>query len=122
MGDHVIKGLLTHFDDLYLARWNFRYLFSGKDAKLMKELLAVYQPEDVKSFMSAFFASHDEFIQQSGYSLSVFRGCLPKVIAAMQQAKPRERRCQYGHQPPCLTSQACTRKMLNEQVPKLKAV
>ena len=114
MGDHTIKDLLTHFDDLYLARWGFKYLFSGKDAKCMKDLLAVYKADDVKAFMSAFFASHDEFIQNSGYSLSVFRGCLPKVIAGMAHLK-RERRCQYDHTPACDTSSECTQKMLREQ-------
>lgn len=115
MGDHTIKDLLTHFDDLYLARWGFKYLFSGKDAKLMKDLLAVYAPDDIKAFLTAFFASHDEFIQQSGYSLSVFRGCLPKVIAAMEKDKPRERRCQYGHTPACRNSSECTLRFLNEE-------
>lgn len=90
MGDHVIKDLLTHFDDCYLARWGFKYLFSGKDAKLMKDLLAVYSPEDIKAFMTAFFASHDEFIQGTGFSLGAFRACLPKVIASMVSNKPRE--------------------------------
>src|SRR5690349_2609840 len=90
MGEHAIKDLLTFFDGLYLEKWGFKYLFSGKDAKLMKDLLAVYSPEDIKAFLEAFFASHDEFIQNSGYSLSVFRGCLPKVIASVAAAKPRE--------------------------------
>jgi hypothetical protein len=29
--------------------------------------------------------------------------------------RPRERRCQYGHQPPCDTWQDCTRKMLADR-------
>jgi hypothetical protein len=126
MGEHVIKDLLTHFDDLYLARWNFKYLFSGKDAKLMKDLLAVYQPEDVKTFMSAFFASHDEFIQNSGYSLSVFRACLPKVIASVAQ-KPKARRCWHDHDPACTSRDDCEVKFMLElraqrDAPKLRAV
>lgn len=122
MADHVIKSLLSHFDALYQARWGFKYLFSGKDAKLMKDLLAVYAPEDIKLFMSAFFESHDEFIQNSGFSLSVFRACLPKVIASLQQSKPRVRRCQYNHEPPCDSSSECVRKMLDEQRGGLRAV
>ena len=114
MGEHVIKDLLSHFDALYQAKWGFRYLFSGKDAKLMKDLLAVYEPETIKAFLDAFVASHDDFIAGTGYSLGAFRGCLPKVIASLK-TQTRERRCQYGHVPPCDTSQACTRKMLSEQ-------
>lgn len=91
MGEHVIKELLSHFDALYQARWNFKYLFSGKDAKLMKDLLGIYQPEDIKRFMSAFFESHDDFIASSGFSLSVFRACLPKVIASVATKTARER-------------------------------
>ena len=121
MAGHTIKDLLSHFDALYQARWGFKYLFSGKDAKCMKDLLAVYQPEDITAFMSAFFESHDDFIQNSGYSLSVFRGCLPKVIASMQKAKPKERQCWYGHVPACADSVACREKFFREHQ-QLRAV
>jgi hypothetical protein len=115
VGDHVIKDLLTHFDTLYVEKWGFKYLFSGKDAKLMKDLLAVYSADDIKAFLAAFCASHDEFIQGTGFSLSAFRGCLPKVIASVA-AKPKERvTWECPHLEHCAHRAMCEVKMHNPQ-------
>ena len=118
MAEHVIKDLLSHFDALYVQRWGFKYLFSGKDARLMKDLLAVYSPEDIKRFLDAFMGSHDDFIAGTGYSLSAFRGCLPKVIASLKTAEPKAD--DRGHVPPCRSFQECRDRVLRES--RLRAV
>lgn len=84
------KALLTIFDGLYQARVGARYpVHPGKDGKLLKDLRAIYSDEDIARYMQAFFAIEDDFIEQSGYSIGCFRGCLPKVIAFANR-KPRE--------------------------------
>ena len=78
---HPIKDLLSFFDELYTTHVGARYPFNGgKDAKIVQLLREVYSDEDIRTYMTAFFEIHDEFIEQSGYGLGVFRGCLPKVI------------------------------------------
>lgn len=63
-----------------------RYPFNGgKDAKILKELREIYSDEDLQIFMVAFFEIEDGFIEDSGYGLGVFRGCLPKVIQFVQR-------------------------------------
>jgi hypothetical protein len=89
--DHPIKELLTFFDELYTDRVGARYPFNGgKDAKIVQLLREVYSDEDIRTYMTAFFEIQDEFIQQSGYGLGVFRGCLPKVITFAKGLQPRK--------------------------------
>jgi hypothetical protein len=79
---HPIRELLAYWDGLYQANVGARYPFSGgKEAKLVKDLREMFSDEDIRTYMAAFFEVPDAFIEQSGYSFSAFRGCLPKVIA-----------------------------------------
>ena len=79
---HPIRDLLSFFDGLYAKHVGARYpVNGGKDAKIVQLLREVYSDEDIRIYMTAFFEIQDEFIEQSGYGLGVFRGCLPKVIA-----------------------------------------
>lgn len=83
------KHLLTIFDQLYLAKVGSRYpVNGGKDGKLLKGLREIYSDDDIERYMRAFFEIDDEFIEQSGYGIGAFRGCLPKVIAFANR-KPR---------------------------------
>lgn len=88
---HVIRDLLACFDTLYQAQSGRRYPFSGgRDAKMMKDLLNFYGEAEIRTFMAAFFEMDDPFIEQSGYSLQVFRGCLPKVIQYVDRGPARK--------------------------------
>jgi hypothetical protein len=83
------RALLSIFDALYNSKTGARYpVNGGKDGKLLKDLRAIYSDEDIARYMQAFFAIEDDFIEQSGYSIGCFRGCLPKVIAFANR-KPR---------------------------------
>lgn len=88
VADHPIRDLLACFDAHYLEQTGVRYPFSpGKDAKLMQGLRALYTDEQIRQFIGAYFASDDPFIQASGYSFGVFRGCLPQLIQQAQGAR-----------------------------------
>jgi hypothetical protein len=85
----VSRALLSIFDALYTNKVGARYpVNGGKDGKLLKDLRAIYSDEDIARYMQAFFDIEDPFIEQSGYSIGCFRGCLPKVIAWANR-KPR---------------------------------
>jgi hypothetical protein len=82
--------LIRFWCDTYEAHAGAKYPFSGgKDGATIKWLLSLYTIDDVKSYMVAFFEIEDEFIEQSGYSLGVFRGCLPKIIQFVRKGPAR---------------------------------
>lgn len=88
--EHPIRDLLAEFDRLYQQHSGSRYPFNGgRDSKMMKDLLVMYSEPEIRSFMAAFFEMDDPFIEQSGHSLGVFRGCLPKIIRHLNGATKR---------------------------------
>jgi hypothetical protein len=110
---HPIRELLTFWDSRYQEAHHHRYPFSGgKDSKMMKDLREFYSDEQIRSFMAAFFEMEDPFIEQSGHSLGVFRGCLPKVIQHLQRGTAKAKPDEYGHLPPCRTRHECLEKLL----------
>lgn len=85
------KDLVRFWCDRYLQHVGIAYPFNGgKDGKLLKDLRGIYSDDQLRTFMAAFFEIEDDFIQNSGYSLGVFRGCLPKVIAYVGRGQRRE--------------------------------
>ena len=113
MTANPIKDLAVFFDAKYAEHVGTRYPFNnGKDAKILKDLREIYSDEDLRGYMTAFFEVDDEFIQESGYGLGVFRGCLPKVIAHVQKSKPKAD--MHGHLPPCRTRAECFAKVLRD--------
>ena len=85
---HAIQALLSHYDGAFETKFGARYPgFTGKDAALAKQLLAIYTLEQLTAWVDQFFALEDEWIAQSGYSFGVFKSQLGKVIA-MKKSKP----------------------------------
>lgn len=81
--DHPIRDLLTYFDQAHRVRFGKPYrVLGGKDSKIAKDLLAVYEAVDLRRWIDAFFVSFDQFIRNSTYSFGVFASCLGKLIAA----------------------------------------
>lgn len=81
--EHPIKDLLSYFDRAYRARFGKPYrVLGGKDSKLAKELIAVYEIVDLHRWIDAFFISFDQFIRNSTYSFGVFASSVGKLIAA----------------------------------------
>lgn len=110
-----MNPLLSYFDHLYRDKVGAKYPTNGgKDGKLIKGLTDIYSAEDIERYMRAFFEIDDDFIQQSGYSIGCFRGCLPKIIAFANR-KPRivvEWNCQ--HEDRCQNREMCqTATLLN---------
>ena len=95
---HMIKQLLTRFDQHYQRLTGMPYPVCGKDAKLMSDLVSVYGEERLGQLIDHFFAMTDPFIAQAGWSVGVFRGCLPKVIASMQRVSTQPRVMSDGAQ------------------------
>ena len=90
--DHPVRDLLSFWDGLYTKHVGARYPFNaGRDSKWMKDWRAVYSDDELRTFMAAFFEIEDEFIQNSGYGLGVFRGCLPKVIQFVKRGPKVQR-------------------------------
>lgn len=110
--EHAIRDLLSFWDGLYTKHVGARYPFNaGRDSKWIKEWRAVYSDDDIRQFMSAFFDMDDDFIQNSGYGLGVFRGCLPKVIQSVKRSQRPDRN---GHVPQCANITECNRKLFDD--------
>ncbi len=76
-----IRETLTLYDTLYRGKFHSPApIVRGKDAKLVRGLIARYGAPDVASYLRGFFESPDGFIQHSGYSLGVFASCIGKLI------------------------------------------
>lgn len=83
------KGLIEFWCDGYQAKVGAKYPFQrGKDAAAIKWLLETYTEDEVQAYMRAFFEIRDPFIAKAGYSLGVFRACLPKVQQYAQRVTP----------------------------------
>ncbi len=115
---HPIRDVLAYFDVTYQQYVGTRYPINrGKDSKLVKDLLAIYSEPQLRTFIAAFFEMDDPFIVDSGYSIGVFRGCLPKVIAAVNRATKRTQQgpsvwnCQHVEQ--CAHRMMCQVKDAN---------
>jgi hypothetical protein len=106
-----VNVLIRFWCDEYERHAGAKYPFAGgKDGKTIKDLRAIYSDDDLRTFIAAFFEIDDDFIQNSGYSLGVFRGCLPKVIRFVNGKRPKGD--MYGHVPPCKTITDCIAKVL----------
>lgn len=105
--DHNV--LIRYWCDLYVEHVGTKYPFNGgKDGATIKWLRGIYTDDEIRGFMTAFFEMDDPFIVDSGFSLGVFRGCLPKVIKVVQSAKPKTDA--NGHCPPCRTQTICNQR------------
>jgi hypothetical protein len=67
----------NHFDAPPRINW-------GKDGKLIKDLLAVYELEQLEGYLDAFFLSDDIWIQDKGYTLGIFASQINKFIVGKQ--------------------------------------
>ncbi len=56
------------------------FIDGGKDGALIKKLLGVYGLEKLKELYGALLSSDDPFIQQSGYSIGVFKSQINKLL------------------------------------------
>jgi hypothetical protein len=85
----IPRDVLILYDTQFRAKFGVGAPISGgKDGAIAKWLISQYSPEQVGQWLKVFFDSPDPFIRQSGYSLGVFRACLPKVIAAASRQQP----------------------------------
>lgn len=78
---HVIKHLLTRFDEEFTKRFGERAPIQGaKDAATMKRLLATRDAQRIEELIVAFFRLDDEFVSKSGYTVGVFASQIGKLI------------------------------------------
>jgi hypothetical protein len=78
----VSNHLMAIWCQLYLGKVKAKYPVSGpRDGRILKDLRGVYSETEIEAYMQAFFAMDDPFFETAGWSLTCFRGCLPKVVA-----------------------------------------
>jgi hypothetical protein len=84
----IPKDVLILYDNQFRQKFGAKAPIGGKEAAIAKWLVSQYSQEQVGDWLKVFFDSPDPFIRQSGYSLGVFKACLPKVIAAASRQQP----------------------------------
>jgi hypothetical protein len=83
--------LVQFWCSLYEHTTGEKYPFNGgRDGKILKDLRELYGDDKLRTLMSAFFEMADPFVEDTGHSLPLFRGCLTKVIAYLKrQSQPQ---------------------------------
>lgn len=78
-----IHTILGHFRQKHTEVTGHEYLVTwGKDNKIIKDMCNTYPWEKITQMIDLFFeqAKKDEFLQNSGLSIGVFRSQVPKLI------------------------------------------
>lgn len=95
------RDVIARYCELFKAKYGINPPIGGKQAGIAKQLHQTYVWEHLDGLLTTYFQMHDEFIESTGHSLEVFRGCLPKVIAewtkrekAKQRTGPQLVRCE----------------------------
>jgi len=74
------KIFLTFYADQFKQEFGTDPVIEwGKDGKIIKGLLKFIPLENLKDLLNRFFSSQDKFIQQSGYTIGVFKSQLNKL-------------------------------------------
>jgi hypothetical protein len=86
---HPIRDLLSFYDMQYQKHLGDRAPINGaKDSAIIKKLMDTYPEDKIRLYLAAFFECPDPFIQQSGYTIGVFRACLGKIIQFANKRGP----------------------------------
>jgi hypothetical protein len=87
------RDVLTLYDTGFRHKFGVKApITMGKDAAIAKWLLSQYSLEQIGQWFDGFFASRDPFIINSGYSMGVFKACLPKIIVSAVRQAPAVQR------------------------------
>ncbi len=85
------RELLKLFDDCHQSRFETAAEFSGaKDAAIMAAIWRKRGTEETERLIRAFFAIRDPWVVQRGFSVAVFKGQIPGLLASSAASKPRQ--------------------------------
>ena len=85
--DFRIKNLFGFWAKQYQERVGSPYVFDGKDAALLKALLAHFSEDEIRAVMLRFLDSKDEWIRtKGGYTIGVFRSQFNKLTSTAAKA------------------------------------
>lgn len=88
--DRTPRDVIARYCDLFKAKYGINPPIGGKQAGIAKQLHQLYAWDHIDGLLTTYFQMHDEFIENSGHSLEVFRGCLPKVIAEWTKRRKQQ--------------------------------
>lgn len=77
--DPNIKTFIDWWFNAYKEKIGEKYLFTGKDAKIIQTLLKTLSLEEVQLRGKQFFGSKDDFIVKAGYTIGVFQSQINKL-------------------------------------------
>jgi hypothetical protein len=60
----------------------------GRDMKIARDLLKVYSYERLEDLLKQFFATHDAWFEQSGYSLPCFKNSIARLLLCEGRTMP----------------------------------
>lgn len=85
------RELLKLFDECHQNRFETPAEFSGaKDAALMAAIWRKRGTEETERLIRAFFAIRDPWVVQRGFSVAMFKGQIPGLLASSAVSKPRQ--------------------------------
>jgi biotin operon repressor len=80
--DPRVKAYILEWNDPFFKKTGKPYVPSwGKEGKIVKDLLKVYSLDELRELRKEFFRSERPFIQNSGYTIGVFRSVINDLAA-----------------------------------------
>jgi len=83
-----IKVFIDYYHDQFLSKFEEKPIIDGgKDGAIIGKLLKTHSLERLKELINAFFNSKDPFIQQSGYTIGVFKTQINKLLTENKRSQ-----------------------------------
>lgn len=74
------KEIIEHIVSTWAGKMGFKYPFiGGKHGKLIKWLLSLYEPYEVKAMWDTYLNNDTKYFKQNGYKLEVFCSCITQL-------------------------------------------
>jgi hypothetical protein len=83
------NALIRYWVDLYAELRGVKYPFMPRDAKVIKDLRAMYPDDELQTLMRGYLEMDDDWLEDKGRPLHLMPGSLTKVLRFVRGDKPR---------------------------------
>lgn len=81
------NALIRYWVDLYADLRGVKYPFQPRDAKVIKDLRAMYPDDELQTLMRGYLEMDDDWLEDKGRPLHLMPGSLTKVLKFVRRDK-----------------------------------